>query len=167
MDRDGLELAGLQLGVADIGSEIAALDMAIRLGAAVGLAFLIGLERELRGKPAGLRTHMLVSLGAAGFMLIGMHVLYAAAGGDPAARIDPTRVVEGVIGGIGFLGAGSMIRGGGTVQGVTTGAAIWIAGTIGVACGIGDLVLATMVTGFALVIVVALGFFERRVIDGQ
>jgi len=149
----------------DIHSEIAFLDMLIRLGAAAGLAFLIGLEREIRGKPAGLRTHMLVSLGAAGFMLIGMHVLFATAEGDPSARIDPTRVIEGVIGGIGFLGAGSIIRSGASIHGITTGAAIWIAGAIGVACGVGNLFLAALLTGFALVIVAVLGHFEREVIE--
>src|SRR6056297_941471 len=114
-------------------SEIAIVDMVLRLLAAAGLASVIGLERELRQRPAGLRTHMLVSLGAAGFMLVGYEILFATAVGDPSARIDPTRIVEGVIGGIGFLGAGSIIQGRGSIQGITTGAAIWIAGTIGVA----------------------------------
>lgn len=145
-------------------SELALVDMALRLLAAAALGSLIGLERELRKRPAGLRTHMLVSLGAAGFLLVGYEILFATAVGDPSARIDPTRIVEGVIGGIGFLGAGSIIQGRGSIQGITTGAAIWIAGAIGVACGTGNFILAGLVTGIALVIVVALGFFEHRVI---
>lgn len=145
-------------------SELAITDMAMRLLAAAGLASVIGLERELRKRPAGLRTHMLVSLGAAGFMLVGYQILFATAVGDPSASIDPTRIVEGVIGGIGFLGAGSIIQGRGSIQGITTGAAIWIAGAIGVACGTGNLMLAAMVTGFALIIVVVLGFFEHELI---
>jgi putative Mg2+ transporter-C (MgtC) family protein len=148
----------------DIESEIPILQLGIRLGAAVLLSLLLGLERELRGKAAGLRTHMLVSLGAASFMVIGMEVLFATATGVPSARIDPTRVIQGVIGGIGFLGAGSIIRGNGSIEGITTGAGIWTAGSIGLACGFGSLILAAMITGFALVIVVLLGFLERKAV---
>ncbi|MBR9870640.1 MAG: MgtC/SapB family protein [Gammaproteobacteria bacterium] len=146
-------------------SEISILDMTIRLLSAAGLAFLLGLERELRGKPAGLRSHMLVSLGASAFIMMGMHILLATAEGDPSARIDPSRIVEGVVGGIGFLGAGCIIQSRGNVQGITTGASIWIAGAIGVACGLGTIVLAALLTGFALVTVVVLGRFEREVIE--
>jgi putative Mg2+ transporter-C (MgtC) family protein len=85
--------------------------------------------------------------------------------GDPSARIDPSRIVEGVIGGIGFLGAGCIIQSRGSVQGITTGASIWISGAIGVACGLGTLVLASMVTVLALLIMVILGHFEKNVID--
>ncbi len=146
-------------------SEIPIMEMAIRLLAAAGLALLLGLERELRGKPAGLRSHMLVSLGAAAFIIMGMHILLATAEGDPSARIDPTRIVEGIIGGIGFLGAGCIIQSRGNVQGITTGASIWISGAVGVACGIGTLALAGMVTLLALIIVTVLGRFEREVIE--
>ncbi|SNC65805.1 putative Mg2+ transporter-C (MgtC) family protein [Marinobacter sp. es.048] len=146
-------------------SEIPAMDIFVRLLMAAGLALLLGLERELRGKPAGLRSHMLVSVGAAAFILIGLHILMTTAEGDPSARIDPSRIVEGVIGGIGFLGAGCIIQGRGSVQGITTGASIWISGAIGVACGLGTLVLASMVTVLALIIVVVLGRFERDVIE--
>ena len=90
-------------------SEIELMDMVLRLVAAAAMGSLIGLERELHKRPAGLRTHMLVSLGAAAFLLVGYEILFATAVGDPSARIDPTRIVEGVIGGIGFLGAGSII----------------------------------------------------------
>lgn len=146
-------------------SEIPILDMLIRLLAAAGLALIVGLERELRGKAAGLRSHMLVSLGASAFIMTGLDIMFATAGGDPSARIDPTRIVQGVIGGIGFLGAGSIIQSRGNIQGITTGASIWTAGAIGVACGIGNLALAGMVTILALVIMVVLRLFEREVID--
>jgi putative Mg2+ transporter-C (MgtC) family protein len=108
---------------------------------------------------------MLVSVGASAFILIGLHILMTTAEGDPSARIDPSRIVEGVIGGIGFLGAGCIIQGRGSVQGITTGASIWISGAIGVACGLGTLVLASMVTALALIIVVVLGRLERDVIE--
>ncbi|RAH38327.1 MgtC/SapB family protein [Halomonas sp. SL1] len=140
---------------------ITLLDMFTRLGVAAGLALVLGLERELRGKPAGLRSHMLVALGAASFLIVGLEILYATAEGDPSARIDPTRIVEGVIGGIGFLGAGSIIRSGTSVQGITTGASIWLAGAIGIAAGVRNFPLAGMVTLMALVIMVVLGGIER------
>ncbi len=142
-------------------TEIPIADLALRLFAATGLALLIGLEREFRGKAAGLRSHMLVSLGSATFIIIGMGILFATAEGDPSARIDPTRIVQGVVGGIGFLGAGSIIQSRGSIQGITTGASIWIAGAIGVACGVGNIALALLVTVFSLVILVGLGLFER------
>ena len=146
-------------------SEIPLMDMLFRLLAAAGLALLLGLERELRGKAAGLRSHMLVSLGASAFIMMGIHILFATAEGDPSARIDPTRIIGGVIGGIGLLGAGSIIQSRGSIQGITTGASIWTAGAVGVACGIGNLALAGMVTALALIIMVVLGRFEHEVIN--
>ena len=143
-------------------TEIGLLDMLTRLAVAAGLALVLGLERELRGKPAGLRSHMLVALGAAAFLIVGLQILFATAEGDPSARIDPTRIVEGVIGGIGFLGAGSIIRSGTSVHGITTGASIWLAGAIGVAAGVNNFALAAMVTGLALVIMTVLGTIERN-----
>ncbi|MFM9268742.1 MgtC/SapB family protein [Halomonas elongata] len=141
-------------------AELTLLEMLTRLGAAAGLALVLGIEREFRGKPAGLRSHMLVALGAAAFLLVGLEILFSA-GNGPTARIDPTRIVEGVIGGIGFLGAGSIIRSGTSVQGITTGASIWLAGAIGIAAGVGDMALATMVTLLALIIMTVLGAIER------
>lgn len=148
-------------------SEIPLIDMVIRLLVAAGLASLIGLERELRKRPAGLRTHMLVGLGAAAFLLVGFEIMFATASGDPSARVDPTRIVEGVITGIGFLGAGCIIQSRGAVQGITTGAAIWIAGAIGVACGVGNFILAGLITAIALAIVRVLGYFESELVSND
>ncbi len=144
--------------------ELPLIDMAIRLSVAVGLALLVGLERELRGKPAGLRSHMLVSLGAAAFIIVGTGILESAATSDSAA-IDPTRIVEGIIGGIGFLGAGSIIRSGGSIQGITTGASIWLAGAIGVSAGVNNFPLAAMVAVMALIIMTVLGYLEHSLIE--
>ncbi|MFP4137692.1 MAG: MgtC/SapB family protein [Halomonas sp.] len=146
-------------------TQLPLLDILARLGVATGLALAVGLERELRGKPAGLRSHMLVALGAAAFIIIGMEIMHTTSLDDSSARIDPTRIVEGVIGGIGFLGAGSIIRSGASVQGITTGASIWLAGAIGIAAGVRHFSLAIMVTVLALVIVIVLGHFEREVIE--
>ncbi|MFW6346779.1 MAG: MgtC/SapB family protein [Halomonas sp.] len=146
-------------------TQLPLLDILARLGVATGLALAVGLERELRGKPAGLRSHMLVALGAAAFIIVGMEIMHTTSLDDSSARIDPTRIVEGVIGGIGFLGAGSIIRSGASVQGITTGASIWLAGAIGIAAGVRHFSLAIMVTVLALVIVIVLGHFEREVIE--
>jgi putative Mg2+ transporter-C (MgtC) family protein len=85
-------------------------EIALRLGAAIALSCLIGLDRELKDKPLGLRTNMLVALGAASFCLIMIELLHMSAPGPNARPIDAGRVLEGIIGGIGFLGAGASIR---------------------------------------------------------
>lgn len=146
-------------------TEIPIAEMAIRLASACAFAFLLGLDREVRGKAAGLRTHMLVSLGSSAFIIMGMSLLFATAEGDPSARIDPSRIIEGVIGGIGFLGAGAIIQSRGDIKGLTTGASIWAAGAIGLACGMGYLPLAAMFTAFAVVIVHVLGYFKQKAIE--
>jgi len=108
-------------------------EVFIRLGAAVAAGALIGLDRELRRKPAGLRTLALVSLGSALFVLETL----AAAG----AYTDATsRVIQGVVTGVGFLGAGSIMRSADeeSVRGLTTAASIWIAAATGVACGLAN-----------------------------
>ena len=110
-------------------------DIAVRLGAALILGSAIGLNRELHGKPAGLRTHALVSLGAAVATVISL--------GFPgeSRSIDPNaigRVLQGILTGIGFLGAGVILRDpNGHVTGLTTAATIWICAVLGVTCGLG------------------------------
>jgi putative Mg2+ transporter-C (MgtC) family protein len=108
-------------------------EVFLRLAAAVGAGALIGLDRELRRKPAGLRTLALVALGSAVFVLETI---------DPArAYTDATsRVIQGVVTGVGFLGAGSIMRSADeeSVRGLTTAASIWLAAAMGVACGLAD-----------------------------
>jgi putative Mg2+ transporter-C (MgtC) family protein len=110
-------------------------EIAVRLGEAFLLGSALGLNRELHGKPAGLRTHGLVSLGAAVATIIALGFP-----GDPKA-IDPnavSRVLQGILTGIGFLGAGVILRApSGHVTGLTTAATIWICAVLGVACGLG------------------------------
>lgn len=129
----------------------------LRLGAAVLMGALIGLDRELRGKPAGLRTVALVSLGSAVFVL-------TAAGLDEGVSGDATsRVIQGVVTGIGFLGAGTIVRGQieGSVKGLTTAASIWLAAAAGVACGLALWPLVVSALGFG-VLVLAFDPIERR-----
>lgn len=116
--------------------EVSTLDVILRLMAAVGAGALLGLNRELRDKPAGLKTHSLVSLGAA--MLTLGSISFAAM----ATLVDASavaRVVQGVITGIGFLGGGVILRDESrrNVHGLTTAATIWLAACIGIACGAG------------------------------
>jgi putative Mg2+ transporter-C (MgtC) family protein len=135
----------------------------IRLIAALALGAIIGWERERAQKPAGLRTHMLVALGAAVFILLGVGVLLEYQPELPGSRIDPTRVIEGVVTGIGFLGAGSIIQSRGSVQGLTTGASVWIAGAVGVACGLGAYWIAGLATLFALATLALVVLLEPKV----
>lgn len=134
-----------------------------RLGAAVLFAAAIGWEREWRRKPAGLRTHILVSLGAAGFVLIALRTapggLANAAG---AAQADLARVIQGIAGGIGFLGAGTIIRSRGNVEGLTTAASLWLAAALGIAAATGELALGGVVTAIALFVLVGLGALTAR-----
>ncbi len=133
-------------------------DIILRLGAAVVCGAVLGWEREQQDKPAGLRTHMMVALGAASFTIVTVMV---AVGHD---RFDPLRVVSGVIGGIGFLGAGAIIQARGAVRGITTAAGVWVVGAIGVACGLGHYTVAVPTTVFAVIILGVIGYIEQRLL---
>lgn len=133
-------------------------EILIRLLLALALGGLVGWEREYHGKEAGLRTHMLVALGAAMFMLAGLVVT-----ADPGARYaaDTTRVVQGIAAGIGFLGAGQLLQSRGSVQGITTAAGIWVVGAVGAACGIGHYALAIIGGVLVVFVLFAIGLLER------
>ena len=110
-------------------------ETAVRLGAALILGGVIGLNRELHGKPAGLRTHALVSLGAAVATIVVLQPMNRDLPTDPNAI---GRVVQGILTGIGFLGAGVILRDpSGHVTGLTTAATIWICAVLGIVCGLG------------------------------
>jgi len=128
----------------------------VRLGAAVGVGALIGLDRELRQKPAGIRTLALVALGSAVFVLETID-----SGRSPYT--DPTsRVIQGIITGVGFLGAGSIMRNIGeeSVRGLTTAASIWLAAAMGIACGLANWPL-VVVGGLLGVLVLVITPVER------
>ena len=109
-------------------------EVFIRLFAALILGGLIGIEREGISRPAGLRTHILVCIGSALIMLTGVYLFDVYAG---KASIDPARLGAQVISGIGFLGAGTILKGNSGVKGLTTAASLWSVAGIGLACGIG------------------------------
>jgi len=115
----------------DVGDIAQLTRIAVRLLLAALLGFALGFEREQHGKAAGVRTHMLVALGAALFVLVPQQAGVSGA--------DMTRVIQGVVAGIGFLGAGAIIKGGAeeSVKGLTTAAGIWLTAAIGIACGLG------------------------------
>lgn len=135
--------------------------MALRLLMAAALSMLVGWERDVHAHPAGLRTHMLVGTGSATFIIIALEIVVTG-GTSGDLRYDPTGVVAGVIGGIGFLGAGSIIRAEGGVRGLTTAAGIWVVGWIGLACGLGQYEIACLSTAFVMFILAVVGWLERR-----
>ncbi len=132
----------------------------LRLGGALLLCGLIGLEREAKGQAAGLRTHSLVGLAACVYTIV-MLVIVDGARGD-LVRVDPLRIVEAVTGGVAFLAAGMIIFDRGRVRGLTTGAGLWLAAAVGLSCGLGLWVLAIVATGLALTVTIALKWLEDR-----
>jgi putative Mg2+ transporter-C (MgtC) family protein len=132
-------------------------EILLRLLTALVVGGSIGWERERKNKPAGLRTHMLVALGAGTFCLLGFEVGAQVSARYGAGGVDPMRVLQGVVGGIGFLGAGSIIQSRGHVSGITTAASVWMAGALGSACGVGAFILAglSVVLAFTILTVVA------------
>src|SRR5690606_36360788 len=113
----------------------------LRLLAAAVLGGIVGFERELHARNAGLRTHMLISVAACLFALVGLELMAIAEAAGDEAKADPLRLIEAVTAGVAFLVAGSIISSGGRVQGLTTGAGMWLSGATGLACGTGHLAL--------------------------
>ena len=136
------------------------LDVALRLGFATVLPLIIGLERFFHKKPIDFRPFVIISVAACGLLIGSVELLQSQA--DEQARIDPTRVIEGVITGIGFIGAGAMFRQGNYVQGAGSAASIWCAGAIGLVSGMGELWLATIMSALVLILLVASRPFTEK-----
>lgn len=150
----------MELFFGEMAEEMALADIISRLILAVLLGGLMGIEREYKNRPAGLRTHMLVSLGAATFTLIAFELFNLMEQDVHQVNGDIIRLVEAVTAGVAFLAAGTIIQSGRGVLGLTTGAGMWVAGAVGLACGAGLFVIALSATLLALVIMVVLRFFE-------
>lgn len=135
-----------------------------RLLAAITAGAVLGWERERQGKPAGLRTHMLVSLGAAAFMVGAIELSLEMGDENPAIRLDPMRALAGIIGGVGFLGAGTIIQARGSVRGITTAASIWIAAALGTSCGMGRYRLAVTCGLLTLLVLWVMGLLEHALL---
>jgi putative Mg2+ transporter-C (MgtC) family protein len=146
----------------DLRTHIPELEIVVRLTMATVLGALVGIERELRDHAAGLRTHMLTAAAAALFtvLTLELHLEVREASADRIAA-DPIRVVEAVTAGVAFLAAGAIIHGHGTVHGLTTGAGMWLAGAIGVACGIGRFTIAIMAMVLTVIVLSLFSAFER------
>ena len=137
-------------------------EITLRLLVAVVFGALVGMERSYRGRPAGFRTHTLVCLASSALMLV---TVYEAQWFQPGAggrvNIDPTRMAQGIMTGIGFLGAGVIMKEGLSVRGLTTAASIWITAGIGILVGIGFYVPAALTTALTLGTLSAFRYIER------
>jgi putative Mg2+ transporter-C (MgtC) family protein len=142
-------------------------EVVLRLMVAALLCGAIGFEREVRDQPAGFRTHILLGLGATLFTLVsayGFEPFTRAALGSGGLQFDPTRIAAQVVAGVGFLGAGAIIRQGRDVRGLTTAASLWAASAIGMAVGAGYLFGAAAATLLAIATLQALRRFRSSVI---
>ena len=127
------------------------------------LGTLVGWERQMGRKPAGLRTHTLVCLGSTLFVLLTEHAVREFGG----TSLDPTRIIHGVVTGVGFLGAGSILRQEGYVHGLTTAASIWMVAAIGTAVGVRSYGLAIASTVLALIVLEGYRWIERFLAPGD
>ncbi|WP_324762965.1 MgtC/SapB family protein [Sinorhizobium meliloti] len=131
-----------------------------RLFGAILLGAMIGVEREKRQRPAGLRTHILVSLASAIFAVVAIESVHMKSLSGPEVRIDPIRVVEAVTAGVAFLAAGMIVFSKGEVKGLTTGAGMWLAGAVGLGVGFGFWLIAAFAAIASLVVLFVLGRLE-------
>lgn len=132
------------------------LETLLRLVMAAMAGAAIGIDREIKHRPAGLRTHMLVALAAALFTIITLEIHSSSDGRNS----DPIRIIEAVTAGVAFLAAGTIIQSRSEVHGLTTGAAMWMAGALGVCCGAGYYLLALLSTLLTVVILAVLNRLE-------
>lgn len=125
-------------------------EIILQLLLAIGLGTLIGFERELKRRPAGLRTHMLVSLGATIFTIISL-----------SFDVEPSRIAAGIVTGIGFLGAGNIIAHKGHISGITSAATLWVVAGIGLSIGVGQYLMA-IISALLVFAILQLGRIEKR-----
>lgn len=134
----------------------------LRMTAAIFLAALLGTERELTGKVAGLRTHILVCAGACVFTLLSIYGFKIATSEEFSGVNDPARIGAQIITGIGFIGAGTIMRNGSNILGITTAATLWMAAAIGMACGCGMFSIAIFATLSTLFVLILIRQFEKK-----
>ena len=132
-----------------------------RLVIALFLGGAIGFDREVKNRPAGLRTHMLIALAAASFSITTLEI--GAELGKTGKSADPIRAIEAVTAGVAFLAAGTIIQSRAQISGLTTGASMWLAGAVGVACGFGFFSIAILATGLALIVLVWLQSLSDKI----
>lgn len=132
-------------------------ELIIRIFIAVGLGALIGYEREVTHKPAGLRTHIFVCMGACLFTISSFYLLPEGSTGS----VDVTRIASGIVAGISFIGAGSIIATKGDVKGITTAASLWVIAAVGLMVGLGNYLLPVIAT-IIIFLVLRLGRIEKK-----
>jgi putative Mg2+ transporter-C (MgtC) family protein len=145
----------------DVGLQV---TLAVRLLLAALLGAAIGIEREIHDHPAGTRTHLLVSLGSAGFTVLSIYGFVGLGDGAATGPVDPSRVAAQIVTGIGFLGAGAIIKYGTSVRGLTTAASLWVTAAVGMAAGTGQWILAIVATGIVVFSLGPLPLMVRRFI---
>ncbi len=148
-----------------LGLETWQLEAMGQLALAAVLGGAVGLEREYHGRAAGFRTHLLVCVGACLVMILSIHFerVFGRLSGQDAVRVDPARLAYSVMGGIGFLGAGAIIKSGITIRGLTTAASLWCIAAIGMACGFATYALALFTAALVLFSLLVLNSIERRI----
>lgn len=129
-------------------------EFVLRVLFAGGCGLVVGLDREIKGKPLGAGTYVLVAIGSAALMAVTLNFALSGLAEDDAMSVDPTRLIQGIVGGIGFLGAGAIMSRGdnGRLKGIRSGAAIWAVGSTGIACGLGFLKEAAFISGLIFVV---------------
>ena len=139
------------------------IELMLRILLGTGLGAVIGLERDLHGRPAGLRTHAIVALASSTFMVVSTRFVFFQhyASGD-LVEVDASRIAASVVSGIGFLGAGAILRTGITIRGLTTAAGLWLVSAIGMAAGGGMYAVSIFVTILGLAALTLLRWFEDR-----
>ena len=154
-------MEALRAEFSDVSDPAQLTRIVVRLLLAAALGAVLGYERERRGKAAGLRTHMLVAIGAALFVLVPQQAGMAVA--------DMSRVIQGIVTGVGFLGAGAIIKHAPehSVQGLTTAAGVWMTAAIGIACGLGREATAVLSTVLALAVLTAVPHLVGRGDDAR
>lgn len=141
------------------------IQVLLRLGVATSVGLLLGLDRELKGYDAGLRTHGMVALSSSLMTVVAIALYHQLGGAD--SSIDPLRVIEGMAAAIGIIAAGLIIVKGGEVRNLTTAAHIWLTAAIGIASGAGYFAVVIITAGLALVLLILLRFVERRLPDNK
>lgn len=126
------------------------IELALRLLVAAALGAAIGLEREIHAHPAGMRTHLLVCVGSTIFTVLSIYGFVGVLGPSEGTQPDPTRIAAQIVSGIGFLGAGAILKSGATIRGLTTAASLWATSAVGVAVGAGQYVVGGVGTAIVL-----------------
>lgn len=151
--------------VGDIGFQFEQADWFIRLIFALVAGAILGLDREVRRRRIGIRTYMMVSLGAAIFTIVSVEMAQDMT--DAGLSADPTRVIQGLVGALGFLGAGAIIQGDERVGGMVTAGSLWVAGAIGLAAGLGYGLFAVICAAMAAGLLAVSRVMEHRGSDDR